>query len=530
MYMPSSWLSIVPPLLVLLIATVTHYINASLFIGIVSASLIARQGSIYGSFFLIVERFTEHFQDINTRYLYLFLTCIGIIISLIQVTQGATAFAKTVTTKIKHKITVETSTIGLAFLCAIDDYLSILTNGHVMHIITDRVGIPRLKLAYLVHALSSPLVILIPVSSWIAAITVYIEQAGISNTPSIGTKIIADPFFIYLESIPFIFYSLILIGSVLFIVFGHISYGQIHRHEILESLRFHSQENLEKFPPTQGGPIDLILPIASLLLFIFIGLPYMGDYWLLGGTRSFKEALLNNQYTFKVMCCATLFTIIISVLSGLMRKSIAVHQFPTVLLNGLKLTIDQIIMIVLAACLGTMLNLDILTGTYLATLLHAYLHSQFLPITFFILSLISAVCTGSSWGTYAVLFPIAVPMITSSLAITLPTSPDAIRILIPVIGAIFSGGICGEHISPVSGPTIMTAISTGTTTKDHTISQLPYLIPVILGSMVSFVLSGYLSHQRHGINAAISLSAGMLLCLTILYICNEIRKRQRIAH
>jgi Na+/H+ antiporter NhaC len=143
-----------------------------------------------------------------------------------------------------------------------------------------------------------------------------------------------------------------------------------------------------------------------------------------------------------------------------------------------------------------------------------------LPVTFFIASLICAIFTGSSWGTFALMLSIAIPMITSLLQFTTPVTPELIPILFPTIGAIFSGGVCGDHISPISETTIMTATSTGTSPIDHTYTQFPYALPAIIGTIVAFIVSGHVIHLPHWINALVSFGSGLGICLSLLVIFN----------
>jgi len=512
-----AWLSLTPPLLVIIIASITRKINKGLIAGIITASFIANKGSLANSSALIWERIVEHFKDVDALYLYIFLFTIGTLIALLRYTGGAIAFALEVTKKIRKKVTAETSAIILSLGLTIDDYLSILTNGYVMRPVMDRMHIPRVKLAYLIHSLSGPLVILIPISSWIAAITVYLDQAGINLDGTSQTKILADPFFIHLQTIPFTFYSLLLIASVLFIVIGRLSYGPMHTYE-----HGHLAPSAQKMPQEyltqpRGTTADLMLPIGTLLLIVFIGFPYAGGYYLLGGTRSLIDAFQNNHHTFSILCGAGFLSLSIGLLFGLIRQKVFFREIPSIIGQGIKIMYSPVIMIILASIFGSMLKTDLLTGKYLASLLIGKVSIAILPIMFFLVSLTCAIFTGSAWGTFALIFSIAIPMLPPLFGVETPALAEQITVLFPILGAIFSGAVCGDHISPLSETTVMSATSSGVSPLEHTRTQLPYALPVIISSAIAFIISGQLIDRPLWINALISFSISTIVCFGVIY-------------
>lgn len=515
--MTETWLSLTPPLLVILVASWTRKINKGLVLGIITASLIACDFSFTPTIGLIGERVTEHFQDIDALFLYAFLFIIGSLIALLHYTGGAIAFAHEVTKKIRKKVTAETSTIMLSFGLTIDDYLSILTNGYVMRTVMDRMHIPRVKLAYLIHSLSGPLVLLVPVSSWIAAITVYLDQAGVNLDGTSKTKILADPFFIHLQTIPFAFYSLLLIASVFFIVLCRLSYGPMYTYEHGHLAPSPDKTPEEYLTPPRGTTADLMLPIALLLTVVFIGFPYAGGYSLFGGTRTLIEAFQNNHHTFSILCGGGFLAISFGIIFGLLRKKLFLPEVPSIIREGIKIMYSPIIMIILASIFGSMLKSDLLTGKYLASILIGKVSIAILPVMFFLVSLACAIFTGSAWGTFALIFSIAIPMLPPLFQVPSPALPEQINVLFPILGAIFSGSVCGDHISPLSETTVMSATSSGVTPLEHAYTQFPYALPVIIASACAFTISGNLIHYPLWMNALISFSASVIICFGIIY-------------
>ncbi len=521
--MQNCFASVIPPFLVLITACITRKLNPSLIIGLISAALIAADASLFGASSLLFKRFFDKIIDIDTFYSFGFLIIIGTLITLIADTGGVQALAKAIAPRLKRKSSAERYSFFLSMLLFIDDYLSNLTVGIVMRPLTDHAGIPRSKLAFLVHSLSGPLVILVPVSSWVAMITSNLHYAGVGQEANHAIKIYGNPFFIYLSSIPFIFYSLILIASIWFIIHYNISYGPMQKHEHIAQ----KTGNLLGGKPsptaalrtdrgTQGTLFDLIFPLASLIIGVIFGILYKGNCYIFGGHNSIIEALQQNNNPFAVLFFAGLASLLLSIASALIRKRITAPLLPAIIHEGFELMIQAIIMITLASVLGALLKDDLHTGDYLARTLLQSMSVTLLPFAFFMVALITAVMTGTSWGTIALLLPIAVPMLVSTTSLPLPVDPSAIPLLFPVIGAIFSGAVCGDHVSPISETTIMAATSTISYPLDHAYTQIFYALPTIFCTGIAFLISGQLTGYPASTNALISLGIGLTLCCTLL--------------
>lgn len=528
--MQNTWLVLLPPIIVLISAFLTKRLHLSLIIGLVTASLIVTNGAFSDSALLIGKRLCTQLQDPDNLYMYSFLLIIGILIALINQTGGAQAFAKTITKHLTNARSAETSSLLLSCTLFLDDYLSNLTAGYVMRPITDRFSIPRAKLAFLVHSMTGPLVILIPVSSWVAMITSQLDQAGVSTHNAV--KILADPFYVYIKSIPFIFYSFLLIASIWFIVRRSISYGPMHKHHIIARTTgnlFGGKtpiKDLSDNPPSSNSSIfDLVLPIITLIGSVIIGILYSGGYYLFGGTYTLIEALKNNNKTFTILFVASIVALGISLFFSLIRKKIMISTIPTLTKNGLQLMISPVLMLILAATLGLILRLDLHTGTYLAQLLLGSFSISLLPFMFFVVSLLTATITGTSWGAIALMLPIAIPMLTSFVSTTTPLLPAQIPILFPVLGAIFSGSVCGDHISPISETTIMASTSSGTYPIDHAHTQFPYTLPAIISSALAFVIVGLLINQNMWIMTLVPLGIGICCCFILLSLFNTMKQK-----
>ena len=178
-------------------------------------------------------------------------------------------------------------------------------------------------------------------------------------------------------------------------------------------------------------------------------------------------------------------------------------------------------MLILVSTLGNILREDLHTGNYLASHLLGSLPIALLPCMVFIVAAISSIITGSSWGTITLLVPIALPILTAYEDGTGALVAEQIPLLFPLLGAIFAGSVCGDHISPLSQTTVMAAASCGAYPLDHVKTQLPYALPAIICAVLSFIIVGYTISYGITICWLLSLIPGLLLTLATLYTLNR---------
>jgi len=498
--------------------------------GIIVGVLIAKDFNLFESIALLIQKFYTQITDIDNLCLYGFLLVIGILIVLLNHTGGASAFAQAITRRLSSAKAAQTSSLLISMILFIDDYLSNLTVGYIMRPLTDSFKVARVKLAYLVRSLSGPLVILIPVSSWVAMITSQLDLAGVHPNSAATTKIMADPFYIYVKSIPFIFYSFLLIASVWFVVRKSISYGPMHNHELIAQNtgnlfggKVALVEDIKPIEHTNGSIADLIVPIVILIASVFIGIPLAGGFY--SCNRGLLDSFRNNNQTFLVLLLASIITVLVATVFALIRNKLSTKQLPQIVKQGYSLMSGAIIMVLFASVLGSLLKTDLSVGTFVANNILGALNPALLPAMFFIVSMMVATITGTSWGTIALMVPTMVQMITVYLHIPTPTCPDQLPILFPILGAIFSGAVCGDHISPISETCIMASTSCGAYPLDHAYTQFWYTIPVIIGTTVAFLITGYAMSLSTIANIALSFGSGLVICFALLYVADKIQHR-----
>ena len=317
--MLNSWIVLIPPLLVLAIAFTTKQILWALAFGILSAGYIAGQFSLESGVKIIGVNLLDQLTY-NNFYIFAFLTALGILITLMSHTGGTAAYGNIIRGYIKNKQSAQFACMLLSLLLIFDDFFSSITTGCIMRPLTDRFKIPRIKLAYLIDSMAAPLVIAIPISSWTATLTMQLSKAGISTNLSEPQLIYGDPFFAYVESIPFIFYSFLILLSTFFIVQQRISYGMMYEQEkIAEETgnlfggKKPKESNILYCPNKTGSLLDFILPIVFLLGISFLILLYTGGYYLLGGHYTLLVALRETDI-FYALCFGSISALAASII------------------------------------------------------------------------------------------------------------------------------------------------------------------------------------------------------------------------
>lgn len=532
--MINSWPVVLPPIIVLVIAFVTKNILLSLGLGVLSASVIATDGHILQAFSLVLNHLKNLLLDPDNLYGYGFVLIVGIVVVLLNQTGGTVALARLMTSRLKTAKSAKYAAILLSCCFFIDDYLSCLTVGHIMRPITDRLKIPKVKLAFILASIPAPLAIIAPISSWVGVIVSQFDQAGINlhaGAGQTGQLVAADPYNIFLQVIPFVFYSFIMLASIWFIIYQEISFGLMHKHETIAAMTgnlFGGQAPIRstdehELSSSVGSLTDFLFPILSLITLIFVGILYQGNYWLFGGTQTSVVAIFQQKYSlFPILFFAVFGSLILSILLALWRNKLNFNQLPKIFKDGINLMVTAIFILIIAALFGAILRDNLQTGFYLASLLLSHIDLIFLPAMIFVVSFLVAAATGSAWGTMAVVTPLTVPMIVALLQLQIPVSGAAIAILLPSLGAILAGAAAGDHFSPVSGVTVMSANSSGAYLIDHIKTQMFYATPAIIGTLVAYIVSGILFKFSLFYNVLCSFAAGTAVCFAMLLILSRI--------
>lgn len=550
--MLNTWLVVLPPLIVIVLATITRRVMFSLLLGIVSAALIVKDFQIYPACSLMLERigrttelykFTswELFWTGDRIFLCFFLIFLGIIITMIRYSGAAYAYSNFVVNKIKNARGAESSSLFLSIFFFIDDYFSCVTVGSVMQSVTDQFRVPRVKLAYMVNTAAAPLVVLIPLSSWAAWIIVQLRSSGVSLTAdSAKTVLVAEPFYYYLASIPFFFYAIIAFVALWYVVLSRTSYGIIRKHELYAQktgelfggkmpIAWRDAEvSLER--QNKSSIIDFIFPVLMLFVLI-IGWVLVSGGWLWQG-RGFMDALQHSDMS-PGFFFGGLGACILSFIFFLSRGTLSLKEIRPIIKEGAWLLGSSIMMLILIWTLSKMLRDDLQTGNYLAQYLVGHLHVALFPVIFFIMAALISSLMGTAWGTMGILIPTALQMLTAFVsgghgAVTLAAVP----MFLPLLGAVVTGSIVGNHLSPISDVMVISATSVGAYHLDLVRAQMAMVVPLVIASIAAFATSGLMIYNDCAVWAAAlgSMAVGvglMIVQYQVLSFINKVQEKVR---
>lgn len=518
--MTQNWLVVLPPFIVFFIFFMTKRIMFSLVCGLVGGAMIATDYQPYTSGCLISKHIVAQLVNPDKIAIYSFLLLIGVLVTLLTHTGGMASFTHHLSKRLYKKRMVETTSLLLSHSLFLEDYLSSLTVGNVMRPLADKFGISRTKLAFLVDAMAEPVAILMPISSWGAILISLLDQAGVSQSNLTETALIrADPMLVYVSSLPFIFYAVLVILSAWFIVWMNISYGPMKRREratLLATEIATAPEEQNDHHTEHGSLIDLLIPLFTLIGGACLGFAYAGGYWLFGGSRGFIDALQHNNQTSYVLVVAVLIACMVGITSALLRKKITPRTAGKAIINACYIMKNPLIILILASALGGIFKDELRIGQYLASLLHHSFSISMLPCIFFIFSLLAACATCGSWSALPLVLPIAIPMLVTFSEIATPATPNQLPLLYPVLGAIFSGVLAGDHLSPISDTTIMASLSSGTEILEHFYTQFFYVLPAAIASFIGFLVAGMLHTKALWIMLAAGGGVACSLCLLML--------------
>ena len=364
-----------------------------------------------------------------------------------------------------------------------------------MRPMTDRHNISRAKLAYIIDATAAPVCIIAPISSWAAAVG--------SSLPKDST---IDGFSLFLQTIPFNFYALFTIVFMLFIIFSGIDFLAMKKVEDSGISKTPSLEFEEFKIVGHGTVLDLILPILALILSCIGFMLYTGGFFQgISLTEAFANCIAARS-----LVLGSFFTIVFTFFLYLFRKIITFTQFCDSFTEGFKAMAPSILILCLAWTLSGICSPDYLDlQGYVAVLVaKAQSLNSLLPSLFFLVSLGLAFATGTSWGTFGILIPIAAGVFS--------TAPDMIVIS---VAAILAGAVCGDHISPISDTTILSSTGAQCNHIEHVNTQIPYALCVAACSLLGFLVAGLTRNGYFGL-----LIGGIALFSLLAFLFVKFRK------
>lgn len=492
--------SLFPPVIAIGLALITKEVYSSLFVGILSGGIIyaAASGTGFeGTFKAVVQ--DGLITNLSNAYnvgILVFLVVLGIIVVLMNKAGGSRAYGEWAAAHIRGRRGAALSTFFLGVLIFVDDYFNCLTVGSVMRPITDKHNISRSKLAYLIDSTAAPICIIAPISSWAAAVSGTVEGVnGIS---------------LFINTIPYNLYAFLTILMVIFISVSDTDYGpmKIHEDNAKNGDIFTTKNNTyeqDAQPVTERGRvIDLILPVAGLIVFCVVGMIYTGGFF--SGT-DFVTAFANCDAAYG-LSLGSISALIVIIAYYMLRRVLKFNECMDSIAAGFKQMVPAILILTFAWTLKTMTN-HLEAGAFVSGVVQsATALSVLLPVILFVVAIGLAFATGTSWGTFGILIPIVTSVFDAELANVSQTGEIPSMVII-CISACLAGAVCGDHCSPISDTTIMASTGAQCDHVNHVSTQLPYALTVAAVCVVGYLLSGFV----HNVFIVLGFSAALMLAV-----------------
>jgi len=529
-----GWLSLLPPLIAITLCIVTRNVIPSLVLGIFTGIFIINGFNPITALLDTASKYIvgKGVADSWNAGLLVFCLIIGGMVGVMNKSGGIQAVAYQIAKKAKGKISTQIATTFLGILIFIDDYASCLITGNTMRPISDAQKISREKLSFIVDATAASISSVIPISTWIAM------ELGLIQEGLAGVGIKANAIAVFLQSVPYRFYVLFLVIFMFASFIMRKDYGSMLKAEIrarktgevYDKNSHPMYQDSKEILPDEGvkGTIwDFILPILTFIIVTVIGLRYNGwaglvsDEMKIISSNFFKViAEVNGEkivYTFRdilgnadssvVLTWASFIASIEIILQVIVERRMSFTKAIDAWINGVKSMILAVIILALALTLKAVID-EMGTANYVVEITKPILNGAWIPFVVFLIACILSFATGTSWGTMAILMPIAIPLAAAaSNANGYLTSS-----VVATIGSVLGGAIYGDHCSPISDTTILASTSAGSDHIAHVTTQLPYASTVALAGGIF----GYLPFAI-GVPVWVSLILGTIGIILFLY-------------
>jgi Na+/H+ antiporter NhaC len=477
---PAPWYSIIPPLMTIMLAFLTRNVVLSIAVAIIAGGLLTTLPSdptslsaIFAGLKTTVFYPIETLTSIENLQILAFVPPIFGMVEIVIVSGGFKAILKKILPLIKTEKSAQAATALMGLIYFIDDYSNTIIVGSSMRPVTDRFGISREKLAFLVDATSAPVTSVAVISTWIA------YEVGLFTLTAQKLGIEKDGYSMFFDALSFRFYCILMLSFV----FGHIlfgcDFGPMKK----------AQNKAQKNPPVDNDiteptkssddkrpayMLNAIVPLAGLIIFHISGL------WIDGGGpakittfssifnwRYWRQVIGNTENSILILIYAALFSLALAILCATFSRSLRAGAIIKCIISGAKKSILPCLILIAAWSLKNCCD-SLNTDRFLTNLLTGNVPPLIFPAMVFLVASVTSFATGTSWGTMAILIPTAVP-----IAFALDGHTYGLTTTI-TLGAVLDGAIFGDHCSPISDTTIISSTASRCDHLQHVRTQLPY--------------------------------------------------------
>ena len=495
--------SLLPPIVAIVLALISKEVYSSLFLGCLVGALLYTQFAPWDTIVTLVGAdygIISVLADGGNMGIIVFLVTLGIMVDLMNKGGGSEAFGRWAKKTVHTRCGAQLLTMLLGVLIFVDDYFNCLTVGAVMRPVTESHKISRAKLAYVIDSTAAPVCMIAPVSSWAAAVSGYVQSPSINGIE------------LFLKQIPWNYYCLLTLLMIVVISVLNIDYGSMLTHEYNAQVKddlfttperpFAGDDEYETGSKGKSSVLDLLVPVIVLIAVCIVSLVYSGGYFDGGMTfmAAFSAAEAGPALAIGGLI-GCVFTFIYFWLRGAIGFEKSFESVP----QGFIQMIAPILILTFAWTLCSFTRNAMYSADFVSNAMaNVGDLRMFLPAIIFIIGAAIGFATGTSWGTIGIMAPIVVSVFNYDVEPILCTIGMA---------AACSGGVMGDHCSPISDTTIMASAGAHCYHLNHVFTQIPYALTVAGVSFVSFILAGLIQNVFVNLLIAVVLMVGTLLVI-----------------
>ena len=509
-FIATGW-ALFPPVVAIALALISKEVYSSLFLGCLVGSLLLSNFSPWETVVNLVGAGDNGgvgmINSIDVSII-IFLVILGIMVDLMNKAGGSAAFGRWATKAVKSRCGAQLLSMLLGVLIFIDDYFNCLTVGAVMRPVTESHNISRAKLAYIIDATAAPVCMLAPVSSWAAAVASYVPDGFPGSRISM-----------FLSQIPWNYYCILTLVMVIVISVFNIDYGPMLTHEYNAQVKddlfttehrpFAGADDYEE-GEKRSSVADLLVPVIVLIALCVVGLIWTGGMW---------DAESDNYHNFIMsfsdasagagLCLGSIVSLVFTFIYYWLRGLIGFEKSFESVPNGFIQMVAPCLILTFAWTLCYLCRDDGLqVGTFVREMMaNTGSLANFLPAVIFIIACFIGFATGTSWGTIGIMVPLVCAVFDWT---------DQLTLLSIGIAASCAGGVCGDHLSPISDTTIMASAGAHCYHLNHVSTQIPYGVTVAAVSFVSYIIAGLVQ------NVVICMIIAIALLVVTLFVIKAI--------
>ena len=507
-FIATGW-ALFPPVVAIALALISKEVYSSLFLGCLVGALLLADFAPWQTVvnFIGAGDGVGMINAIDISIL-IFLVILGIMVDLMNKAGGSAAFGRWAKKAVKTRCGAQLMTMLLGVLIFIDDYFNCLTVGAVMRPVTESHNISRAKLAYIIDATAAPVCMLAPVSSWAAAVASYVPDGFPGSRISM-----------FLSQIPWNYYCILTLVMVIVISVFNIDYGPMLTHEYNAQVKndlfttehrpFAGADDYEE-GEKRSSVADLLVPVIVLIALCVVGLIWTGGMW---------DAESDNYHNFIMsfsdasagpgLCLGSIVAIVFTFIYYWLRGLIGFEKSFESVPNGFIQMVSPILILCFAWTLcGLCRDNGLQVGTFVeGVMANTGDLAKFLPAVIFIVACFIGFATGTSWGTIGIMVPLVCAVFDWT---------DQLTLLSIGIAASCAGGVCGDHLSPISDTTIMASAGAHCYHLNHVSTQIPYGVTVAAVSFVSYIIAGLVQ------NVVICMIIAIALLVVTLFVIKAI--------